>query len=46
MNAIHTVEDVEISPECPSGHIPNAETIAAIEEGEAMLRGESPAPYS
>ncbi|GHT49089.1 hypothetical protein FACS1894102_3260 [Spirochaetia bacterium] len=28
--------------ECPLDHTPNAETIAAIKEGKAMLRGEIP----
>jgi hypothetical protein len=42
MNAAHTLENVEISPEYLSGHTPNAETIAAFEEVEAILRGEIP----
>jgi hypothetical protein len=35
--------------ECPLcakyGHVPNAETIAAIAEGRAMMRGEKPATW-
>jgi hypothetical protein len=31
--------------ECPLDHTPNAETIAAIEEGRAMLRGEIPCKH-
>jgi hypothetical protein len=40
------VDWFENGGECPLcakyGHVPNAETIAAIEEGRAMMRGEKP----
>jgi hypothetical protein len=37
----------DICLECGKVHVPNAETIAAFGEGEAILGGgESPAPYS
>jgi hypothetical protein len=53
MNAVDTLETAEISqtgvdagyvcPHCgETEHIPNAETLAAFEEGEAILRGEIP----
>jgi hypothetical protein len=53
MNAVNTVETAEISQtgvdagyvclHCgKTEHTPNAETLAAFEEGEAMLRGEIP----
>jgi hypothetical protein len=32
-----------IDGECPLDHTPNAVTIAAMEEGDAMMRGEIPA---
>jgi hypothetical protein len=32
-----------IDGECPLDHTPNAVTLAAIEEGRAMMRGEIPA---
>jgi hypothetical protein len=38
-------EDMDSAGECPLcalHHTPNAETIAAFEEGDAMLRGEIP----
>jgi hypothetical protein len=35
--------NTDIDGECPLDHTPNAVTIAAIEEGRAMLRGEIPA---
>jgi hypothetical protein len=31
--------------ECPMDHTPNAGTIAAMEEGDAILRGEIPAKW-
>ncbi|GHV84339.1 hypothetical protein AGMMS50212_16790 [Spirochaetia bacterium] len=34
--------DIGIDSECPLDHTPNAVTIAAMEEGDAMLRGEIP----
>ena len=34
--------DGDICPECGKVHVPNAETLAAMEEGDAMLRGEIP----
>jgi hypothetical protein len=33
-----------IAPECPLDHTPNAQTIAAIEEGHAMREGRLPKP--
>jgi hypothetical protein len=43
MNAEKTAEDLTVTDgKCPFDHIPNAETVAAFEEGEAMLRGEIP----
>ncbi|MDR0688843.1 MAG: hypothetical protein LBG08_01050 [Spirochaetaceae bacterium] len=53
MNAANTVETIEISqigadagyvcPHCgKTEHTPNAVTLAALEEGEAILRGEIP----
>jgi hypothetical protein len=51
MNAIETARDrtdIGIEGECPvcAKNPPfNAKTIAAIEEGEAMLRGEIPAKW-
>jgi hypothetical protein len=53
MNAVNTVENIEISqteddagyicPHCgKTEHTPNAATLAAFEEGEAILRGEIP----
>jgi hypothetical protein len=50
MNAVKQAENVKpgtnaryVCPHCgETVHIPNAETIAAFEEGEAMLRGEIP----
>jgi hypothetical protein len=35
-----------IDGDCPLEHTPNAETIAAFEEGDAMLRGEIPSAVS
>jgi hypothetical protein len=34
---------IGLDDECPLDHTPNAVTIAAIQEGDAMLRGEIPA---
>jgi hypothetical protein len=34
--------DVVLETACPLDHTPNAETIAAIEEGRAMLAGKLP----
>jgi hypothetical protein len=34
--------EVVLETECPLDHTPNAETIAAIEEGRAMLAGKLP----
>ena len=39
-----TIEDIDMDGECPLDHTPNAETIAAIREGRAMMRGEIPSP--
>jgi len=37
-----TQAELEAGVPCPMDHTPNAETIAAFEEGDAMLRGEIP----
>jgi hypothetical protein len=53
MNAVHTVETIEISrtkteagyvcPHCgKTEHTPNAETLAAMREADAIARGEIP----
>jgi hypothetical protein len=34
-----------IAPECPLDHTPNAETVAAIEEGHAMREGRLPSRH-
>jgi hypothetical protein len=34
--------DGDICPECGKVHVPNAATLAAMREGEAILRGEIP----
>ncbi|MDR3248605.1 MAG: DUF2281 domain-containing protein [Treponema sp.] len=39
----HAPAETGIDGECPLDHTPNAVTIAAIEEGRAMMRGEIPA---
>jgi hypothetical protein len=36
---------IGIDGECPLDHTPNAVTIAAMEEGDAMLRWEIPADW-
>ncbi|GHV93368.1 hypothetical protein AGMMS50268_38710 [Spirochaetia bacterium] len=38
-------EDIGMDGECPLDHTPNAETIAAMEEGDAMERGEIPVTW-
>jgi hypothetical protein len=38
----HGQTEIGIDGECPLDHTPNAVTIAAFEEGDAMLRGEIP----
>jgi hypothetical protein len=38
----HSQAETGIDGECPLDHTPNAVTIAAIEEGRAMMRGEIP----
>lgn len=45
MNAVNPapdILDIGIDEECPLDHTPNATTIAAMLEGEAILRGEIP----
>jgi hypothetical protein len=45
MDTVKNVEnrtDIGIGGECPLDHTPNAETIAALEEGNAILKGEIP----
>jgi hypothetical protein len=37
-----TQAEFEAGLPCPMDHTPNAETIAAMEEGDAILRGEIP----
>jgi 3-mercaptopyruvate sulfurtransferase SseA len=34
--------DGDICPECGKGHVPNAVTLAAMQEAEAIARGEIP----
>jgi hypothetical protein len=38
-----TQAEFDAGLECPLDHTPNAETIAAMQEGDAILRGEIPA---
>jgi hypothetical protein len=38
-----TQAEFDAGLECPLDHTPNAETIAAMREGDAILRGEIPA---
>jgi hypothetical protein len=40
------IKEVENLPSGCMDHTPNAETIAAFEEGDAMLRGEIPSAVS
>jgi hypothetical protein len=39
------VAETGFVPECPLDHTPNAETIAAIQEGRDMLSGETPCKW-
>jgi hypothetical protein len=39
MNVAKTVENIEISPKRPPEHTPNAVTLAALREAEAIATG-------
>jgi hypothetical protein len=42
MNALNTVENAEIPPKNSPEHVPNAVTLAAMREADAIARGEIP----
>jgi hypothetical protein len=45
MNAVDTIEDIDTSVETYHDHIPNAVTLAAMKEAEAMINGEKPCTW-
>jgi hypothetical protein len=43
--AAKTADQIGIDGECPLDHTPNATTLAAFAEGDAMMRGEIPSRW-